>query len=148
MTPAAVARWALRLLAAAALAIDAYTHADLAPDYDAITNSISQGDLFRIEAGVASLAALLLMISGSRIVWAFAFLVLASGLGALLLYRYVNVGELGPLPNMYEPVWYPEKSTAAIAEAAGVVITIVGFIVGKGKRGPRKVSRAAAGSRT
>jgi hypothetical protein len=35
----------------------------------------------------------------------------------LLLYRFVDVGELGPLPNMYEPLWYDEKSAAAWGEA-------------------------------
>jgi len=28
--------------------------------------------------------------------------VAASALGAVLLYRYVDVGSLSPLPNMYE----------------------------------------------
>jgi hypothetical protein len=127
-------RWFLRLLTAAALAIDAYIHADLAANYDPITQSISQGDLFRIEAGVSSFAAVLLILSASRIVWGFAFLVLASGLGALVLYRYVDVGVLGPLPNMYEPVWFTEKSVAAVAEAVGVLASLAGFVAGPRRR--------------
>jgi hypothetical protein len=129
ITAGRAAQWLLRLLTAAALAVDAYTHADLASNYDPIRQSISQGDLFRIEAGASSLAALLLLLSASRLVWGFAFLVLASALGAILLYRYVNVGVLGPLPNMYEPVWFPEKTTAAVAEAAGALTACAGFIV-------------------
>lgn len=132
-------RWILRLIAIAALVVDAYVHADLAATYDPVTQDISQGDLFRIEAALSSLAALLLVISGSRPVWAFAFLVLASGLGAVLLYRYDNVGSLGPLPNMYEPVWFREKSIAAIAEAVGVVATVIGFVAGSGR--PTRASR-------
>ena len=119
--------WALRLLTVAALAIDAYVHADLASYYDPVRASISQGDLFRIEAGVSSLAALLLLLHATRLVWGVSFLVLASALGAILLYRYVNVGTLGPLPNMYEPAWFPEKNAAAITEAIGTLTALAGL---------------------
>ena len=50
-----------------------------------------------------------------------AFLVAAGGLGAVLLYAYVDVGGFGPLPNMYDPIWYPEKTISAIAEAVAAV---------------------------
>ena len=124
------ASWLLRLLTAAALAVDAYVHADLAPSYDFTHASISQGTLFRVEAGAASLAALLLIALGRRpMVWAFAFLVAAGGLGAVLLYRYVDVGAFGPFPDMYEPLWYAEKSRSAIAEGIGTVTAIAGFLL-------------------
>jgi plastocyanin len=113
----------LRLLVAAGLAVDAYVHADLAPVYDGIRASISQGDLFRIEAGVAAAAALIVLVAGRRAGFGLAFAVSASALGALLLYRYVDVGRLGPLPNMYEPSWFGEKTVAAVAEAAAVVLS-------------------------
>lgn len=119
----------LRLLTVAALAIDAYVHADLAAEHDLIRASISQGDLFRIEAGASALAALLLLLSASRLVWGFAVVVLVSALGAIMLYRYVDVGVLGPLPDMYEPPWDPEKTTAAVGEAAGVATAVVGFLL-------------------
>jgi hypothetical protein len=64
---------------------------------------------------------------GRRIGFALAAVVAASALGAILLYRYVNVGSLGPLPNMYEPVWFPEKTTAAVAEAAATVAAVGGL---------------------
>jgi hypothetical protein len=118
----------LRLLVAAGLAVDAYVHADLAPLYDAIRASVSQGDLFRIEAAAASAAALIVLAWGRRTGFALALLVAASALGAILLYRYVNVGALGPIPNMYEPAWFPEKITAAVAEAAAVVFAAAGLL--------------------
>lgn len=122
--------WALRLATAAALAVDAYVHADLAPSYDFTHASISQGTLFRVEAGAASLAALLLIAIGRRpMVWAFAFLVAAGGLAAVLLYRYVDVGAFGPFPDMYEPLWYAEKTRSAIAEAVGSVTALAGFLL-------------------
>lgn len=120
--------WLLRLLTVAALATDAYIHADLASGYDPVTGGISQGDLFRLEAGLSALAALLLLVTASRLAWAFALLVLASALGAILLYRYVDVGTLGPLPDMYEPVWYTEKTVAAWVEAAGTLTALAGLL--------------------
>lgn len=117
----------LRVLTAAGLAIDAYVHADLASTYDPVRHSISQGDLFRIEAAASALAALLILLTAHRAAWAFAFLVAASGLGAILLYRYVDVGTLGPLPNMFEPLWFPEKTTTAIAEACATATALAGL---------------------
>lgn len=128
--PDAGALGLLRVLTAAGLAIDAYVHADLASTYDPVRHTVSQGDLFRIEAAVAALAALLILLSAHRAVWAFAFLVAASGLGALLLYRYVDVGTLGPLPNMYEPLWFPKKSTTAIAEGCATLTALAGLAWG------------------
>ncbi|MFD5562657.1 hypothetical protein [Kitasatospora griseola] len=122
-------RRALQLVTAAALAVSAAIHADLAPGYDVIGAHLTQGTLFRLEAAVAALAALLVLVAGHRrAVWMFAALVSASALGVLLLYRYVDVGAIGPLPNMYEPAWFPEKTTTAIAEAVATVTAIAGFL--------------------
>jgi hypothetical protein len=123
--------WVLRLSTAAALAIDAYVHADLVHRYQLNqgTAAISQGDLFKIEAGVAAFAALAVILTAWRLTWVMGFLVAASALGGLLLYRYRDPGFLGPLPDMYEPAWYPEKTLAAIAEAAAVVTTALGLVL-------------------
>jgi hypothetical protein len=126
--PPSAVGWLLRVLTAAGLAVDAYVHADLAGMYDPVRHSISQGTLFRIEAGVSAGAALLILLTAGRIAWAIALLVAASALGAIMLYRYVNVGTLGPLPNMYDPTWFPKKTAAAIAEAVAVGAAAAGFI--------------------
>ncbi|MFK0289831.1 hypothetical protein ACIQU6_04970 [Streptomyces sp. NPDC090442] len=129
--------WLLRVLTAAGLAVDAYVHIDLADAYDAIGTGISQGTLFRIQGAAAALAAVLVLVRGrNRWVWAFAFLVAAAALGAVLLYRYVDVGSLGPLPNMYEPVWYPEKTASAVAEAVAALGAAVGFVTVSRHRTP------------
>jgi hypothetical protein len=132
----------LRLITAAGLAADAYIHADLAAAYDGIAASVSQGTLFRVEAGAASLAALLVLMLGGRVWFALAALVAASALGAILLYRYVDVGPLGPLPNMYEPVWFAEKTVAAVAAAVATLAATGGFL-GEARRG-RPSARAGA----
>jgi plastocyanin len=140
----------LRLLVAAGLAVDAYVHADLAPAYDGIRASVSQGELFRIEAGLAAGAALLVLAVGRRAWFGVAVAVAAGGLGALLLYRYVDVGQLGPLPNMYEPSWFPEKTAAAVAEAAAAVLAAAGLFWGMRHRevtlNRRRFGVAAAGA--
>lgn len=126
-TALTIVYWLLRLITAASLATDAYVHADLAPTYDAISKSVSQGDLFRLEAGLASLAALLVLVFPRRTTWALAFLIAGGGLALLLIYRYVNVGSIGPVPNMYEPVWFPEKTATTIAQAVATATALAGF---------------------
>ena len=110
-----------RVVAAAGLGYDAYAHLDLAGNFDANTAVISQGTLFRVEAGLAILAALGVLLTRWRAAVIFGVLVAGSALGAVLLYRYVDVGVLGPLPDMYEPAWYPEKTVSAVAEAVAVL---------------------------
>lgn len=123
--------WLLRMVTAAALAVDAFVHADLITRYDPNqgTAAISQGGLFRIEAALAAFAALALVISGRRVIWALAVVIAASALGGLLLYRYADPGALGPLPDMYEPLWYPEKTLTAVTEVVATVTAVVGFLV-------------------
>lgn len=116
---------ALRLLAATGLVYDAYVHLHLAGPFDAVRGTISQGTLFRLEAILAVLAAVLLLVLPRRLSYAFGFLVAAGGFGAVVLYRYVDVGPLGPLPDMYEPSWYPEKTSSAVAEAAAALLLVV-----------------------
>ena len=78
--------------------------------------------------------------------WAIAVLVTASAAGAVLLYTYVNVGGLGPLPNMYEPTWaLPGKEGSAAAEIAGALLATTGLVLALrsyGRRGARDDHRS------
>jgi hypothetical protein len=57
----------------------------------------------------------------------------ASALAAVLLYRYVDLGPLGPLPDMYENTWQvPGKLLSAYAEGAAVVLAGLGLVVHRG----------------
>ena len=127
---------ALGVVAAAALALDAYAHASDAYIYDGNGSGVlTQGNLFRAEAAASALVALVLVLRPSRWAWVAALTVLASALGAILLYRYVDVGAIGPIPDMYEPTWQvPNKLLAAYAEAAGVALGIAGLITEFGLR--------------
>jgi hypothetical protein len=133
---------------AVCLAIDAWVHLDLASAFENVkTSTLSQADLFRAEAVVAILAALGLLIRPRRYTAAFAFLVAASGTVAVVLYRYVDVGAIGPIPNMYDPYWLPTgKWVSAIAEAVAAVGSAALFVMlhrrTRGVR-PRRIERVA-----
>ncbi len=120
-----VAEVVLRVLAAAGLGIDAYVHFDLAPSYDLNVAAISEGALFRVEAASAVVAALLVLFVRGRLVALVAFLVAAGGVAAVLLFSYVNFGAIGPFPNMYEPVFDPEKNLSLIGEAVAAVAALL-----------------------
>ena len=110
----------LRGAAAAGLAADGAIHLNLAHRYDPIASSISQGTLFRIEAAAAMLALLLVVAWRHRAGDVFAWLTAAAGLTAILFYRYTDPGSIGPLPDMYEPIWFAEKLWALIGQALAI----------------------------
>jgi hypothetical protein len=136
----------LGVATAALLAIDAYVHFHDAALYDiGIGASITEGSLFRAQASVAAVVALALLVRPRWLVWLIALLVAASAAGALYLYTYVDVGRLGPLPDMYEPTWaLPGKRLAAGAETAATVTALLGLVVALHAR--RKTSEPAGDS--
>jgi hypothetical protein len=119
----------LRLVIAAGLAVDAYVHWNLAPDFDSFVGAgpaqVSQGQLFRVEAVLAVITLVLVLGVDHLLTAVVAFITSAGGLGAVLLYRYVDVGAFGPFPDMYDPTWYPEKTISAIAEGVVVLVALV-----------------------
>ncbi|MEW2546200.1 hypothetical protein AB0910_10575 [Streptomyces sp. NPDC047002] len=136
-------RGAARVLAAAGLAVDAYLHAHLADRYDAVSESISQGTLFRIEAALAALAALLVLVWRRVPGDVFAWAVAAGGLALLLIYRYADVGTLGPFPDMYEPVWFRDKTLTVVAQAVAVLATVFLLLYRPRRTRPRGGRHAA-----
>lgn len=150
VTRAAVIGWVLRLVTAAGLGVDAGIHAYLAPTQPP-GGHISQTQLFYAETVLSSLAALLVLLTAARWAYGLAFLVAASALGAVLLYRYVDVGPLGPLPDMYEPFWYATKTATTIAEAVAVVAAAAGVVFPARKHlssgGQRRADHAAGTAR-
>ena len=123
-------RTALIVVVVAGLAVDAYVHFDLASSYAGVKSSVlSQADLFRAEGAVAVLAAVALLVRPRRYTAAFAFLVAAAGTAAAVVYVYVDVGAFGPFPNMYENIWYTEKTLSAWAEGIAAVAALALFVV-------------------
>ncbi len=118
-------------VAVVGLAIDAYVHLDLASAFEQVkTSTLSQADLFRVEAAAAIVAAVGLLIRPRRYTAGFAFLVAAAATIAVVLYRYVDVGAFGPVPNMYDPYWQPTgKWLSAIAEVAAAIAAAALFVM-------------------
>ena len=110
-------RIALRVLAAAALGISSYVHLHVAHLYS-YGSTITGTDIFRAQGIVAALVAVVLLVTGNRWVWVLAALVGLASFAAVMTYRYVDVGAIGPIPNMYDATWQPspDKVMSAIAE--------------------------------
>lgn len=124
-----VTGWALRVLVAVCLVVDAVVHLQLAGGYGQATapGHLSVGLLFRVESVMALLVAVLVLVLGNRFAFAVAFGVAASAFFAVMLYRYVNVPAFGPIPGMYEPIWFAKKTATAVAEGLGAVLSAIGF---------------------
>jgi hypothetical protein len=129
-------RLLLRVLVAVGLAVDAYVHFHLAPQYESTTAQISAGALFRIEAVAAVVAAVLVLAFRRWITDLFAFLVAIAGFAAVVVYRYVDVGAFGPFANMYEPIWFGEKTLSAIAELVAALAALPLVILPERQREP------------
>jgi hypothetical protein len=132
----AVLQRALAACTAALLAVDAYVHLRDAGLYDTVaTATLSQGTLFRAQAVAAGVVAVALVLRPHPVVWAIAVLVAGSAAAAVLLYTYVDVGSLGPVPDMYEPTWaLPGKRASAVAEIAATVLALAGLTLAVSRR--------------
>ena len=129
---------------AAALIVDAVVHLKDAFFYDANTGAlISQGQLFRIQAVVAIVAALaVLALPRKWPAWLFAALVAGSAAAAVVAYTYIDRGPIAGLPNMYEPSWGPPgKLLSAVAEGLGTLLALAGL--GWALTMPSRAARAA-----
>ena len=118
--------------------MDAIVHLKVAPDLPgAEGGGIGANALFYTQAVVAAIVAVLVLAWPRRWSYAVGFLVAASALGAVLLYYLVDVGTIGPLPAMYEPVWYAEKTISAAGEGVAALAALAGVVLG---RRPRTVA--------
>jgi hypothetical protein len=128
-TRSAALMWTLRIVVAAGLAVDAVVHLRLAPEYQlAFPGGIGGRTLFRVEAVVAVIAAVAVLVRSSRGTYLVALLVAASAFVTVVLSRYVEVPALGPLPSMYEPLWFFEKSLSAIAEGIAALAAVTALL--------------------
>lgn len=118
--------WVLILMTLVGLGVDAYVHLHIASSYRLVrTDELSQTDLFRLESGLAILVGVWLVLRPSRLSAAVAFLVAAGGVAAVTFYYYVDPGQLGPIPDMYEPVWYADKTRSLQGEALASVTSLL-----------------------
>lgn len=108
----------VRAVVAVALAVSGYLHLDLADVFDGVGEQVTLGTLFRVQGGAALLvAAWLLPARGSWLPELAALLVGLASAVAVVLSVYVRIPPLGPLPEIYEPIWYAEKTASAVTAA-------------------------------
>jgi uncharacterized membrane protein YhaH (DUF805 family) len=99
--------------------------------------------LFYAEGVLAAAATVLVLAAASRRVYAVAAVVAASALAAVLVSRYHDIGSVGPVPDLYEPVWYLSKVVTTIAEIVAAVASVAGLVL-VGSRRPRRVRALAS----
>jgi hypothetical protein len=145
-SPRQAAIVAVSLIAVAGLSIDAYVHLDLASTYAEAQAPINEGVLFRAEAVLGLLTAFALITSRRRLPFVLGFAVAASALTLMLVSRYVDLGPIGPFPDLYDPVWFPEKLWAAGGEAAAGIASVAGILLLSIRTGPRRSAAIAARS--
>lgn len=127
----------LRALTFLGLLTDAVVHLHLASGYQqAAPQGVGGGTLFRVQALLALGAAVYVLVRGSRRAYTLAVVVALSALAAVVAYRYVDIPAFGPLPAMYEPVWFGEKSLSAVAEAVAVAAAAAGALLTPARRRP------------
>jgi len=121
----------LRVVVAVSLMVDAAVHLRLAPGYQqSAPSGIGAGNLFRIQAVLALVVAAWVLWRGSRPALISAVGVGLSAVVAVVLYRYVDIPALGPLPAMYEPVWFFEKSLSASFEGLAALAALIALVLG------------------
>lgn len=143
----AVARWGLIVVALVGLGIDAYTHLDLAHLYMGnTTGTVNEGVLFQIEAGLAIAAGVWLLLRPGMLSIIATVLITAGGAAALVVYRYYDIGKIGPIPNMHEPIWFTEKKWSLAGEliALVAVLVLLAITVLNRRRAPRGAARPVA----
>ena len=124
----AVAERVIRGLVVLALVVDTVIHLRLAPQMElAAPGGIGGGWIFRLQAIAALLVAAFLLLRGSRWAYLIAAIVLVSVFGAVLTYAFVDLPAIGPIPPMYDPLWYPEKTLSAVVEGLGAALAVLGW---------------------
>jgi hypothetical protein len=83
---------------------------------------------------------------GRPVAFLLGFAVSASALALMLVSRYVDLGPLGPFPDLYDPVWFPEKLWAAFGEAAASIASLAGILLLSIRAGPRRTVTAPGAS--
>lgn len=123
-------QWVLTALVVLGLAVDAFVHFDLASAFEGNRTSVlSEAQIFRAQSIVAIIVALGVLVRPRRYTAALAFLVAAGALIAVVLYRYVDIGAIGPIPNMYDPYWGPiGKVLSLIGEALAAAAALLLFL--------------------
>ena len=119
----------MRGVAAVALAVSAYIHVGLASGPLVADGQVTLAGLFTGQAVAAALAAVFVVVRGSRLAWVATAAVGLASLAVLVVTVYVMVPSIGPFPAVYSPIWYPEKVGAAVAAAVAGAAALVALVL-------------------
>jgi len=112
----------VRLLGVGCLAVSGVVHAMLASRYQAVGHQITEGQLFVGQAVSAAGVTGWLLFRDKASAWVLGLIVMVGSLAAVLVTYYVRIPAVGPLPGLFEPLWFPSKVGSAVAEGAFVVL--------------------------
>ena len=134
------AELALAIVTAVLLVVDAVVHLRDAGFYAIPNDGLGEDTLFRLEGVVAIVVAVALLVRPHPITWALALLVAATAAAAVFLSTYVDLGPIGPIPDLYEPTWQvPGKVLSAVAEVLATVLAACGLWLSiRGRRRSRR----------
>lgn len=124
----------LRWGTAAALAVSAYVHWDLAAAPYYAAGQITLSGMFLAQAVVAAVVAVWVALRSDRLALLAAAAVGAASLLALVLSVYVQLPAFGPFPVLYEPVWYGRKVVAAVAAGVAAGLALAALAVTRSVR--------------
>lgn len=118
---------AFRIVGALALGFSAYLHFKIAshnrPWFE--NGGIRLSGLFVAQAIAATVVSLWVLVQGIRLAWlAFGAVAIAS-LVAVVTSTYVEIPAIGPLPKLYDPVWYDDKVLAAVSAGIASIVALV-----------------------
>lgn len=123
----------LAVAAAGGLGVDAYVHVTTASSYASNGGAIlNEGNLFSAEAVAAAFAAIFLLVSPRTVGWLLSLAVAVTALAAVAISTYVDVGAIGPIPDLYEPTWrVAGKVPATLAEAFATAVSLPGVLLAR-----------------
>lgn len=143
----AVGRWGLILVALVGLGIDAYTHLDLAHVYMGnTTGTVNEGVLFQVEGSLAIAVGVWLLVRPGLLSAIATLMITGGGAAALVIYRYYDIGKIGPIPPMHEPIWFAEKEWSLFGEllAFAAALVLLTWALAQRRVGRRRVGSAVA----
>jgi len=116
----------LRVIGALALGFSGILHAKMANDAPPLfqDGEVTLSGLFMAQAVAAVLVSLWVLVQGNRLAWLALGVVAAASLAALLLSTWVTIPSIGPLPEIHDPIWYTEKTLAAISAGIATLAAI------------------------
>jgi hypothetical protein len=122
--------WVLLVLTAASLAISAYVHLHLAKSY-AYPATITGTQLFVTQGVIALVVTAVLVVTDNRWAWVAAAVVGLASFAAVMSSRYLDIGAVGPFPDMRDTTWHPtpDKPLSAAVEALVVLFALARWAV-------------------